>query len=47
MVTLPLHHRDPFDRLLIGQALAEDIPLISHDGKLPLYQEFGVTIIPA
>ncbi len=28
---LPFHHRDPFDRLIIAQALAEKIPLISQD----------------
>ena len=32
MVTkLPYHHRDPFDRLIIAQALVEKIPLISCD----------------
>jgi PIN domain nuclease of toxin-antitoxin system len=25
--TLPLHHRDPFDRLLIAQAMVEQIPI--------------------
>jgi PIN domain nuclease of toxin-antitoxin system len=38
--TLPLHHRDPFDRLLIAQSLTEQIPIISADGTLDLY---GVT----
>jgi PIN domain nuclease of toxin-antitoxin system len=28
---LPLHHRDPFDRMLIAQALTENIPLVSND----------------
>ncbi len=27
--TLPFHHRDPFDRLIIAQSMAEDIPIIS------------------
>jgi PIN domain nuclease of toxin-antitoxin system len=31
VVTLPFHHRDPFDRLLIAQALREDLPIISRD----------------
>ena len=26
------HHRDPFDRLLIAQAIAEDVPILSDDG---------------
>lgn len=28
---LPLHHRDPFDRLLIAQAASEQIPIVSSD----------------
>jgi PIN domain nuclease of toxin-antitoxin system len=28
---LPVHHRDPFDRLLIAQSLTERLALISHD----------------
>src|SRR6478609_2495082 len=28
---LPLHHRDPFDRILIAQAVAEDWPIITSD----------------
>lgn len=35
--TLPLHHRDPFDRLLIAQALAEGIPLVTADEALGAY----------
>jgi PIN domain nuclease of toxin-antitoxin system len=35
--TLPLHHRDPFDRLLIAQAIVEDIILISTDRVFSLY----------
>ncbi len=34
---LPLHHRDPFDRLLIAQAIAEDIPIVSVDSLFSLY----------
>ncbi|HEX8245953.1 MAG TPA: type II toxin-antitoxin system VapC family toxin [Longimicrobium sp.] len=34
---LPLHHRDPFDRLLISQALIENIPLVSADSALDAY----------
>src|SRR5207249_7324232 len=29
VTTLPFHHRDPFDRMLIAQALVEAIPIIS------------------
>ncbi len=35
--TMPLHHRDPFDRLLVAQALAEDITLVSEDATLDAY----------
>ena len=34
---LPLHHRDPFDRLIIAQAQAEKMTLISADGVFDLY----------
>ena len=34
---LPFHHRDPFDRLLADQAIAENIPLISDDGSFDPY----------
>ena len=35
--TLPWHHRDPFDRLLIGQAIVERAALVSHDGAFSAY----------
>ncbi|MBF0310941.1 MAG: type II toxin-antitoxin system VapC family toxin [Magnetococcales bacterium] len=38
--TLPLHHRDPFDRLLISQALMEGMPILSADEVIDAY---GVT----
>ena len=34
---LPLHHRDPFDHLLIAQAIAEDATFISDDHNAPNY----------
>ena len=34
---LPLRHRDPFDRLLIAQSLAEDLPIISSDSAFDRY----------
>ncbi len=34
---LPNHHRDPFDRLLVAQALAERLPLISGDREISKY----------
>ena len=35
--TLPLHHRDPFDRLLVAQSLEEKLPLLSCDELLAPY----------
>lgn len=34
---LPFHHRDPFDRLLVAQALAESIPIVCADVALDTY----------
>jgi PIN domain nuclease of toxin-antitoxin system len=34
---LPLHHRDPFDRLLIAQAQMERCAIVSGDGAFPAY----------
>ncbi len=35
--TMPFHHRDPFDRLLVAQALAELMPVVSCDSVLGAY----------
>jgi len=35
---LPLHHRDPFDRMLIAQALIEGASLVTRDPSMTLYQ---------
>jgi PIN domain nuclease of toxin-antitoxin system len=34
---LPMHHRDPFDRMLIAQALVDGIPIASADARLRAY----------
>jgi PIN domain nuclease of toxin-antitoxin system len=34
---LPFHHRDPFDRIILAQALAENMPLISKDSVFDSY----------
>jgi PIN domain nuclease of toxin-antitoxin system len=39
---LPLHHRDPFDRQLIAQALAENIPVVTPDENFKLYERVKV-----
>ena len=41
---LPLYHRDPFDRLLIAQALTEPFRLLTADKKLAQYSELIMTV---
>ncbi len=35
---LPAHHRDPFDRLMVAQALEDGLTLITGDGRLAAYE---------
>ena len=42
--TLPHHHRDPFDRLLIAQAMAEDLRLVTADRA---FADYDVSLIAA
>jgi PIN domain nuclease of toxin-antitoxin system len=37
VISLPAHHRDPFDRLLIAQTQIESMTLVSGDGKFSAY----------
>ena len=37
LTTMPFHHRDPFDRLLIAQAIIEAIPIVSADRTFDAY----------
>jgi PIN domain nuclease of toxin-antitoxin system len=37
--TLPFHHRDPFDRLLIAQSLSHDLAIVSADA---IFRAYGV-----
>ncbi len=39
---LPFHHKDPFDRMLVAQALVEDLPVLSVDRKL---RDYGVRFL--
>ena len=34
---LDLHHRDPFDRMLVAQSITEDVPVLTSDSKISLY----------
>ncbi|MCA0457691.1 MAG: type II toxin-antitoxin system VapC family toxin [Chloroflexi bacterium] len=40
LTTLPLHHRDPFDRMLIAQSIVDNLPIISADAAFDAY---GIT----
>jgi PIN domain nuclease of toxin-antitoxin system len=39
------NHKDPSDRLIIAQAITENIPLISSDTEFPLYRQHGLDLI--
>jgi PIN domain nuclease of toxin-antitoxin system len=39
---LPLHHRDPFDRMLIAQALSEGLTIVTRD---PHFEGYGVNVL--
>ncbi len=43
VATLPLHHRDPFDRLLVAQSQVEEAPLLTAD---PAFAAYDVEVIP-
>ena len=38
-------HTDPFDRIIIAQAISEKIPLISSDQRFPKYKKIGLDLI--
>jgi PIN domain nuclease of toxin-antitoxin system len=40
---LPPHHADPFDRMIISQAIAEDLRVVTGDRQLGLYD---IRLIP-
>jgi PIN domain nuclease of toxin-antitoxin system len=40
--SLPMHHRDPFDRILIAQSIEEKLPLVTDD---PLFERYPVELI--
>ena len=37
LTTLPFHHKDPFDRMIIAQSQAENIPILSRDSAFDDY----------
>ena len=42
---LPFHHQDPFDRMLVWEALQSNIPFISKDENVEKYQSEGLVVI--
>ena len=43
--SLPLRHRDPFDRMLISQARVEEATLIARDRAMSGYEEDGLALL--
>jgi PIN domain nuclease of toxin-antitoxin system len=41
---LPSHHQDPFDRMLVAQALLEPMRLMTHDPQVALYSDSIIKI---
>ncbi len=41
---LPTHHQDPFDRILVAQALVEPMRLMTHDSLVALYSDTIIKI---
>ncbi|WP_321785948.1 type II toxin-antitoxin system VapC family toxin [Paraburkholderia sp. J94] len=41
---LPAHHQDPFDRLLVAQALTEPLRLVTHDRQVAKYSDTIVLV---
>jgi PIN domain nuclease of toxin-antitoxin system len=44
VASLPLHHTDPFDRLLIAQALSEPLHLLTADPQLKQYSDLVIQV---
>ena len=42
LMNLPLHHRDPFDRMLLAQAKESGMKILSHDDRFPAYGDFVI-----
>lgn len=40
--TLPQHHKDPFDRMMIAQALGESIPIVTRDR---IFASYGLQVV--
>ena len=42
--SLPNHHADPFDRMLVAQALSEPMRLLTHDNMLSAYSDTVILV---
>lgn len=42
VASLPFHHKDPFDRLIIAQSLVENIPILTADSN---FSQYGVELL--
>jgi PIN domain nuclease of toxin-antitoxin system len=42
--SMPFHHRDPFDRMMIAQAIEEDLTIVTRDRRVSAY---GVPVLTA
>jgi PIN domain nuclease of toxin-antitoxin system len=42
VATLPFHHRDPFDRLLVAQCMREGLAIVTQD---PQFAKYGLNVI--
>jgi PIN domain nuclease of toxin-antitoxin system len=42
ILTLPFHHRDPFDRIIIAQSQVENLNLMSNDGE---FVKYGIKLL--
>jgi len=44
VANLPLHHRDPFDRMLLAQCTVESARLLTHDETLSAYGQLSIVV---
>jgi PIN domain nuclease of toxin-antitoxin system len=45
LASLPEHHHDPFDRMIIAQAIVENLTVVSSDERFPYYEPAGLRVL--
>jgi PIN domain nuclease of toxin-antitoxin system len=45
VASLPEHHHDPFDRMIIAQAIVENLTVVSSDDRFPDYKPAGLRVL--